>query len=33
LIGEPLWQVLDDPGRRRPGKQDLAGYLEALERL
>ena len=33
LIGEPLWQVLDDPGRRRPSKQDLAGYVEALERL
>ena len=33
LIGEPLWQALDDPRRRPPRKPDLAGYVEALERL
>ncbi len=33
LIGEPLWRVLNDPGRRPPKQQDLATYVEALERL
>lgn len=33
LIGEPLWRVLDDPGLRPPKRQDLASYVEVLERL
>ncbi len=33
LVGEPLWQALADPGRRPPGKSDLALYTDALERL
>ncbi len=33
LIGEPLWLVLGDPGRRPPKRQDLATYVEVLERL
>ena len=33
LIGEPLWLALGDPGRRPPKQQDLATYVEALERL
>ena len=33
LIGEPLWLVLDDPGRRPPKPRDLATYVETLERL
>ncbi len=33
LIGEPLWLALGDPGRRPPKRQDLATYVEALERL
>jgi hypothetical protein len=33
LIGEPLWQTLDDPGRRPPKRQELATLVDALERL
>ena len=33
LIGEPLWLALGDPGRRPPKRQDLATYVEVLERL
>jgi hypothetical protein len=33
LIGEPLWLVLDEPGRRPPKPRDLATYVETLERL
>jgi hypothetical protein len=33
LLGEPLWQALDDPGRRPPKARDLATYVETLERL
>jgi hypothetical protein len=33
LLGDPLWSMLDDPGRRPPRTRDLAAYLEALERL
>ncbi len=33
LIGEPLWLTLGDPGRRPPKRQELATYVEALERL
>jgi hypothetical protein len=33
LIGEPLWLLLDDPGRRPPRPRDLATYVETLERL
>ena len=33
LVGEPLWQLLDDPGRRPPRRADLETYVQALERL
>lgn len=33
LIGEPLWQLLDDPGRRPPKRPDFEIYVQALERL
>ena len=33
LIGEPLWQMLGDPGRRPPKRQELVNFVEALERL
>lgn len=33
LIGEPLWQLLDDPGGRPPKRADLETYVQALERL
>ena len=33
LIGEDLWQVLDDPPRRPPKKADLERYVTALEQL
>lgn len=33
LIGEPMWKLLDDPGRRTPKAKELAAYVETLERL
>ena len=33
LIGEPLWRLLDEPGRRPPKRQDFEIYVQALERL
>ncbi|MFG1609875.1 hypothetical protein [Actinoplanes sp. NPDC049265] len=33
LIGEPLWQLLTDPGRRPPKRAELANHVDALERL
>jgi hypothetical protein len=33
LLGEPLWLMLGDAGRRPPRARDLANYVEALERL
>jgi hypothetical protein len=33
LIGEPLWQLLNEPRRRPPKARDLAGYVQALETL
>jgi hypothetical protein len=33
LLGEPLWQLLGDPGRRPPKARDLATHVETLERL
>jgi hypothetical protein len=33
LIGEPMWQLLADPGRRTPKAKELATYVETLERL
>ncbi|MFI7598626.1 hypothetical protein [Actinoplanes sp. NPDC049681] len=33
LLGEPLWQVLDDPGRRLPKARELSAYVDALERI
>jgi hypothetical protein len=33
VLGEPFWQMLTDPGPRRPRARDLASYVETLERL
>jgi hypothetical protein len=33
LLGEPLWLVLTEHGRRPPKARDLTMYVEALERL
>jgi len=33
LLGEPLWLMLGDAGRRPPRARDLANYVETLERL
>jgi len=33
LLGEPLWRVLTDPGRRPPKARDLAAYVTSLENL
>lgn len=33
LLGEPLWQVLDDPGRRPPKARELSAYVDALEKI
>jgi hypothetical protein len=33
LIGEPMWALLSEPGRRAPKPRDLATYVDTLERL
>jgi hypothetical protein len=33
LLGEPLWQVLNEPGRRTPKARDVSAYVDALERI
>jgi hypothetical protein len=33
LLGEPLWEFLDEPGRRTPKPRELSTYVEALERI
>jgi hypothetical protein len=33
LLGEPLWQFLDDPGRRAPKPRELSAYVDALEKI
>ena len=33
LVGEPLWQILAEPGPRPPKARDLSTYVEALERI
>jgi hypothetical protein len=33
LLGEPLWRILDEPGRRPPKARELSGYVDALERI
>ena len=33
LIGEPLWRLLDEPGRKPPKRADFEIYVQALERL
>jgi hypothetical protein len=33
LLGEPVWALLSDPGRRTPRARDLTDYVETLERL
>ncbi|GAA3911664.1 hypothetical protein [Actinoplanes auranticolor] len=33
LLGEPLWEFLDEPGRRSPKPRDLSTYVEALEKI
>jgi hypothetical protein len=33
LLGEPLWEFLDEPGRRSPKPRELTTYVEALEKI
>ena len=33
VLGEPLWQFLDEPGRRTPKPRELSAYVEALEKI
>ena len=33
LLGEPLWQVLHDPGRRPPKTREMSTVVDALERI
>jgi hypothetical protein len=33
LVGEPLWRILQEPGRRSPKARELSTYVEALERI
>ncbi|MBM2623492.1 hypothetical protein JIG36_49165 [Actinoplanes sp. LDG1-06] len=33
LLGDPLWAVLHDRGRRMPKARDLESYVDVLERL
>ncbi|GAA3336817.1 hypothetical protein GCM10020358_10800 [Amorphoplanes nipponensis] len=33
LLGGPLWEFLDQPGRRAPKPRDLDTYVEALEKI
>jgi hypothetical protein len=33
LLGEPLWEFLDAPGRRMPKPRELSTYVEALEKI
>jgi hypothetical protein len=33
LLGEPVWALLSEPGRRTPKGRDLNDYVETLERL
>jgi hypothetical protein len=33
LLGEPIWQMLGEPGRKAPKARELTAYVETLERL
>ena len=33
VLGEPLWEFLDQPGRRAPKPRELSAYVEALEKI
>ncbi len=33
IMGEPLWGLLHDPGRKAPKPKDMASYVDALERI
>jgi hypothetical protein len=33
LLGEPLWQLFEEPRGRPPKQRELVGYLETLEKL
>lgn len=33
LLGEPLWQVLHDPGRRPPKAREMSTVVDALEKI
>jgi hypothetical protein len=33
LLGEPLWEFLDEPGRRAPKPRELSTYVDALEKI
>jgi len=33
LMGETMWQLLNEPGRRAPKPRELSAYVDALERI
>ncbi|MEV4705755.1 hypothetical protein [Actinoplanes sp. NPDC049316] len=33
LMGEPLWQLLHDPGRRPPKAREMSAVVDALEKI
>jgi hypothetical protein len=33
VLGEPLWQMLNEAGRRAPKPRDLTAYVDALEKI
>jgi hypothetical protein len=33
LLGEPLWRLLEDPGRKPPKAKEWAAHVQALEKL
>ena len=33
LLGEPLWALLAEPGRRPPKARELGTYVDALEKI
>jgi hypothetical protein len=33
LVGDPLWELLDDRDRRVPKARELSQYVDALEKI
>ncbi|OJF14686.1 hypothetical protein [Couchioplanes caeruleus] len=33
LLGEPLWRMLEEPGRRPPKSRELSAWVDALEKI